>query len=87
VLVGRTASAPACTVGGTSAIGAACNATASPPVLCGQGGICLTDNLCHQVCDNAHGCPSGQTCAGALYDDGNGGTFSAPGPNGGGWCN
>jgi len=87
LLVGRTASAPVCTIGGTSAIGAACNATANPPILCGQGGICLTDNLCHQVCDSAHGCPTGQTCQGALYDDGAGGTFSAPGPNGGGWCN
>jgi hypothetical protein len=86
LLLGRTASAPVCTLGGTSAVGGACNAIANPPILCAQGAICLSDNLCHPTCDNAHPCPPGLICQSALYADASGGTFSAPGPNGGGWC-
>jgi len=87
LLASHTASAAQCTVGGTALAGAACNPAASPPVLCAQGSMCLTDNVCHRVCDTAHACPTGQTCQAATYDDGAGGTINAPGPQSGGWCN
>jgi len=87
LLVTRTSSLPMCTLGGTVGVGGACNGTATPPVLCAQGAICLTDNLCHRVCDGAHPCPGTQICQGAAYSDGAGGNINAPGPNGGGWCN
>jgi hypothetical protein len=85
LVVGHTASMPFCALGGTAAIGQPCNTTATPPIYCAQGGVCLGDGTCHQVCDNSHSCTTG-ICGTATYSDGMGGIISAPGPNNGGWC-
>jgi hypothetical protein len=88
LLSGQTASAAACTPGGSEPVGANCDPTATPPIDCAQGAVCLGDNLCHRICDQSgqHGCPAGQTCIAARYADDLGGTLVAPGPAGGGWC-
>jgi hypothetical protein len=87
-VVGLAESRGFCNIGGPAAVGLNCNLNANPPVACAEGGTCLGDNRCHQLCDQSgsHDCPLGQRCTPAVYSDGIGGTVTVPGPMGGGWC-